>query len=425
MTKVVLSLVSIIGADLEVYTRGDDVQTWQRNLLILWFGSLIVSASYSMVIPFLPLFLLQIGVHHYVETWSGLLYSVAFLGGAVAAPYWGSLADRYGRKPMIVRAGLALFATYTLTAFVHDPYELLVLRLTQGLLSGYIPASIALIGTNTPDDQVGFALSTLSAATAAGGIAGPLLGGTIARFFGNRVAFASAGGLVLIATVLAALWVSEEAFVASRTRSSILGTFRASAHNRLLLVALSFNMLTSFSIMTIEPVLTLYIAQLTRSTTNASFVTGVVFSLTGIASVVFAPVWGRTADRIGFRRVLLFGLLGGSAWTFLQLPFHNVYAFSAVRFMYGAFFCAVYPAINGLIVRSTDSSFRGRAFGLNQTANQLGNMLGPLVGGLVASTTSIHGLFWVTGTLLLVVGIFALRATRLTDQQAETSGRST
>ena len=388
------------------------METWKKNLVVLWIGTLIVSASFSMVVPFLPLFLLQIGVHHYVETWSGLLYSIAFFGGAVSAPYWGSLADRYGRKPMIIRAGFVLFATYSLTAFVHNPYELLAIRLAQGLLSGYIPNSIALIGTNTPESRVGFALSMVSAAGAAGGILGPLLGGALANWFSNRIAFGSAGVLVLIATMLALLWVREEKFVPSQTRISIWSTFRDAGHNRPLLTALSLNLFTSFSIMTIEPVITLYIAQLNHSTANASLVSGIVFSLTGIASVLFAPLWGRTSDRIGFRTVLLFGLVGGTVWTFMQLPFHNVYAFSAVRFLYGAFFCAVYPAINGLIVKSTESEFRGRAFGLNQAANQLGNMAGPLIGGVVASATSIHGVFWVTGFLLMIVTGFTYFFTR-------------
>ncbi len=388
------------------------METWKKNLAVLWFGTLIVSASFSMVVPFLPLFLLQIGVHRYVETWSGLLYSVAFFGGAISAPYWGSLADRYGRKPMIIRAGFVLFATYSLIAFVRNPYELLLIRLAQGLLSGYIPNAIALIGTNTPERRVGFALSMVSSAGAAGGILGPFLGGALANWFSNRVAFASAGGLVFIATVLAWIWVKEEKFVPVQTRASIWSMFRDAGHNRPLMTALSLNLFTSFSIMTIEPVITLYIAQLNHTAANASFISGIVFSLTGIANVLFAPLWGRTSDKVGFRKVLLFGLAGGTIWTLLQLPFENIYAFSAVRFFYGAFFCAVYPAINGLIVKSTDQDFRGRAFGLNQTANQLGNMAGPLVGGVVASTTSIHGVFWVTGILLAIVTGLTYQFTR-------------
>ncbi|MEB3101751.1 MFS transporter [Paenibacillaceae bacterium T2] len=88
------------------------METWKRNLWLLWFGSLITSASYTMVIPFLPLFLIQIGVHQHEELWSGLLFSSAFLAGAIASPFWGAMGDKYGRKPMIGRAGLVLFVTY-------------------------------------------------------------------------------------------------------------------------------------------------------------------------------------------------------------------------------------------------------------------------------------------------------------------------
>ena len=367
-----------------------------------------------MVVPFLPLFLEQIGVHQDVETWSGILFSVAFFGGAISAPYWGSLADRFGRKPMIIRSGIALVVTYILIGFVYNPYLLLLIRLTQGLLSGYIPNSIALIGSNTPENRVGFSLSMVSSATAAGGIIGPLFGGVLANWLGNRTAFVSAGVIVLLATALAIIWVKEVNFVPTKKRSSVFSAFAELKHNRSLMVALSLNLLTSFSIMTVEPVITLYIEQLSHSATNASLVSGIVFSLTGIANVVFAPLWGRTADRIGFTRTLFFGLLGGTIGTLMQLPFHNIYAFATVRFMYGAFFCAVYPAINGLIVKATATDFRGRAFGLNQTANQIGNMVGPLVGGVVGTAYSIHGVFWVTGTLLGIVTILHITITHRT-----------
>lgn len=356
-----------------------------------------------MVIPFLPLFLLKIGVHQHTEMWAGVLFSTAFLAGAVASPYWGSLADRFGRKPMIIRAGLVLFAIYVLTAFVTNPYQLLLLRLLQGLLSGYIPGAIALVATNTPEEKVGYALSMISAATASGTIAGPLLGGAIAHWSSSRVAFASAGILVFLSTLLVIFWVKEDKFVPTKKRSSIFATMRDASHNKPLLIALFLNMFTAFSVMTIEPVITLYIAQLNHSTQNASLLAGIIFSLSGVASVLFAPVWGKSADKVGFSKILFVGLLGGAFWTFMQLPFHNVWAFAGVRFMYGAFFCAVFPAVNGLVVRATDASFRGRAFGLNQTANQIGNMIGPAIGGLVAETSSIHGVFWVTGSLLAVV----------------------
>lgn len=375
---------------------------WKRNLWILWIGVFFTSASYSMVIPFLPIFLLQINVHEHTEMWSGLLFSAAFFTGAIASPFWGMLSDKYGRKPMIIRAGIFLFIIYTLTSFVTNPYELLILRIMQGLLTGFIPGAIALIGTNTPNNKVGYALSMISTATASGGVIGPLLGGGIAELVGNRLAFASAGFLVLFSTILVIFWVKEENFTPSKDRGSVINDVKAAWTNRPFMLVLVLTIVTACSLMTIEPVLPLYIVKLGGSSENASLLAGIVFSLPGIASVLFAPYWGKLADKIGFHKVLVIGLLGGGLGTIAQILFSHIWGFSIIRFVFGVFFCAVFPAINGLVVRATPEEFRGRAFGLNQTANQIGGMIGPMIGGFIGGFFPVQIVFIVTGILLLV-----------------------
>ncbi|PAE39118.1 MFS transporter [Bacillus sp. 7884-1] len=374
---------------------------WKRNLWVLWIGVFFTSASFSMVIPFLPIFLLQIGVHEHTEVWSGLLFSAAFFAGAIASPFWGRVADKYGRKPLLIRAGLALFVVYTLTAFVTNPYQLLGLRIMQGLLSGFIPGAIALIGTNTPSNKVGYALSMISSASASGGIVGPLLGGGIASLVGNRVAFGSAGMFALISTLLVIFWVTEENFTPSKEKGSIMNDFKVAAANRSLMLVLALTAITSGSIMTIEPVLPLYIVDLGSSFEHASLLAGIVFSLPGIASVIFAPRWGRWADKVGFQKVLFIGLMGGGIGTIAQIIFSNIWGFSITRFIFGIFFCAVFPALNGLVVRSTPKDFRGRAFGLHQTSNQIGGMIGPITGGILGGFFPVQTVFVVTGILLL------------------------
>ncbi|MFC4618755.1 MFS transporter [Camelliibacillus cellulosilyticus] len=379
------------------------MENWKRNLWLLWIGCFFTSSSYSMVVPFLPLFLLQIGVHHHTEVWSGVLFSAAFLAGAVVSPIWGALSDKYGRKPMIIRAGFSLFFVYTLTAFVTNPYELLILRILQGLLSGFIPAAITLVSSNTPNNKVGYALAMMSTATASGNILGPLLGGGLAELLSNRLAFFSAGVLVLLSTLLVVFWVTEKSFQPSVLRASVVDDMRQSARNRPFMIILFLTVSTTFSLMTIEPVLPLYIVHLMHSNENTSLLTGIIFSLPGVASIIFAPYWGKLADKIGFRPVLVIGLLGGGLGSIAQMPFHDIWGFSIARFIFGIFFCAVFPAINGLVVQTTPKDFRGRAFGLNQTANQVGSMLGPMVGGVIGGIFAINSVFFVTGVLLLAV----------------------
>ncbi|MFD2444780.1 MFS transporter [Bacillus sp. CGMCC 1.16607] len=376
--------------------------TWKRNLWVLWVGVFFTSASFSMVIPFLPIFLLQIGVHEHTEMWSGLLFSSAFFAGAIASPFWGRMADKYGRKPMIIRAGFALFVIYTLMAFVTNPYEILALRILQGLLSGFIPGAIALIGTNTPSEKVGYALSLISSASASGGILGPLLGGGMAELVGNRWAFASGGMIVGLATFLIIFWVKEENFKPSKEKGSVVKDFKVALSNRPFFLVLILTLVTSCSIMTIEPVLPLYILELGASSNKTSLLAGIVFSLPGIASALFAPFWGRWADKVGFQRVLFIGLMGGGIGTLAQILFSSIWGFSLIRFAFGIFFCAVFPALNGLVVKSTPDDFRGRAFSLNQTANQLGGMTGPIIGGFLGGIFPVHSVFIVTGILLLI-----------------------
>ncbi|MET3698849.1 DHA1 family multidrug resistance protein-like MFS transporter [Bacillus oleivorans] len=376
--------------------------TWQRNLWVLWIGVFFTAASFSMVIPFLPIFLLEIGVHDHTELWSGLIFGAAFFAGAIATPFWGMISDKYGRKPMIIRAGLALFVIYILMAFVTNPYQILALRMLQGLLSGFIPGSITLIGTNTPSEKVGYALSHISSASATGMILGPLLGGGMAELVGNRLAFATAGIIVGIATILIIFFVKEENFKPNKEKGSILNDFKVGLSNRPFLLVLILTLIVSCSIMTIEPILPLYIADLGSSSKYATFLTGVVISLPGIASAIFAPRWGKWADKVGFKRVLFIGLLGAGIGTIAQILFTEIWGFSLIRFVYGIFFCAVFPALNGLVVKTTPEEFRGRAFSLNQTSNQIGGMIGPIIGGFLGGMLPVQSLFVITGVLLLV-----------------------
>jgi MFS transporter, DHA1 family, multidrug resistance protein len=375
---------------------------WKINLWVLWIGVFFTAASFSMVIPFLPIFLLEIGVHDHTEMWSGLIFSSAFFAGAIATPFWGNLADKYGRKPMIVRAGFALFVIYTLMAFVTSPGQILALRILQGLLSGFIPGAIALIGTNTPSEKVGYALSMMSSASASGMILGPLIGGAIAELAGNRWAFGTGGIIVGLATFLIIFWVKEENFKPSKVKGSIINDFKVALNNRPFLLVVILTLVTSCSIMTIDPLLPLYIADLSSGSKYQSMLTGLVIALPGIASVIFAPRWGKWADKVGFQRVLFIGLLGGGLGMLAQILVSQIWGFSMIRFVAGIFFCAVFPALNGLVVKSTPEDFRGRAFSLNQTANQIGGMIGPIMGGFLGGIFPIQAVFAVTGILLLV-----------------------
>ncbi|MGG4441011.1 MFS transporter [Brevibacillus fortis] len=380
--------------------------SWKRNLIVLWIGVFFCSTAYSISIPFLPIFLhTSLGVNEHLEAWSGISFGITFLASALISPFWGSLADKYGRKPMLIRSGFSLALLYFLTYLITDPYLFLVLRIFQGLLAGYVPAAIALVATNTPEKNVGYALGIMATSGATGGIIGPLVGGVVSHVWGNAEAFIFSGFVVLVAALIATFFVKETNLNRSGTRSSVREDLRAALANRPLMSILGMSLMVTISVMLLEPLLTVYVMQLGASQQNASLSSGIIFAAVGIATVIAAPQWGKLGTKVGYSKILFIGLMGGAIGNLLQFFFTNLYGFGILRFAYGLFFAAVYPSINAMIVKVTEPEFRGRAFSLNQSSTQLATMMGPIIGGFLGGLIPIRFVFIINGIALLITAI--------------------
>lgn len=374
---------------------------WKRNLYILWIGLFLNHIAYTLSVPFFPLFLKHdLGISSELEAWSGISISVSFLISALCAPFWGSLADKYGSKPMLIRAGIGLAAAHFANYFVYDLTSFILVRIFQGLMAGFNPAAVTLVGTNTPEKHVGYALGVISTSTAAGGILGPLAGGLLSQWVGLRGCFIASGIITLFSAVIV-MGVKEAQSRHKEYKSNILRDLKIAASNPRLTHVYGLILLVSTSVLILEPLLTIYVAQLGGSVRNATMSSGIVFSAVGVATVIMGSRWGIIGGRIGYEKTLMIGLVGGGIGNLLQLVTPNLVSFGLLRFGYGLFFAAVYPALNALIIQFADSEFRGRAVSLSQSASQLGVVLGPLLGGLLGGWIGIPFIFLITGVVLL------------------------
>lgn len=381
------------------------MKTWQQNLYSLWLAQLISALGLSMIIPFLPFYLRDLGVSgkEAVKIWSGFIYSAPFMISAFMQPVWGMLGDRKGRKPMVVRAMLALSLANFLMGFARSAPQLLLLRFLQGSLSGFVAPSLALMASSAPEEKTGQALGTLQSSLVTGMVGGPLLGGILAHFVGYRPLFFGTALFCLVGAAIVIYFVKED-FVRQekKDQSTVRQNIGFVLHSPGLRGLLFLLILVQLSTVIMAPFLSLFVEYLKVSPTHVGLMTGVVFGITGITNAGFAPFWGKTSDRIGARKILRRSLAGITLISLPQAFVTNIYQLLILRGLLGVFFSGVIPTINTMVRRSTSPNNQGGIYGIFQSGLLLGNMAGPLIGGILAASLGIRSIF------LISTGIFCL-----------------
>jgi DHA1 family multidrug resistance protein-like MFS transporter len=393
------------------------MELWQKNLYSLWGAQFVAAVGLSMVIPFLPFYLRELGIteKQAVKLWSGLLFSAPFIVAAFLQPFWGILGDRYGRKPMVVRAMVGLALANVLMGFARTAPQLLALRFFQGSLSGFVAPSLALLASCTPEQKTGQALGTLQSALVTGMIVGPLLGGLLAHFMGYRPIFFWTGFFCLVAALVVIGFVKENfikpgAAKDSRLGSRLLQNFRYVLHSPDLRSILFLLIIVQFSVMIVAPFLSLYVELLKASPDYIALITGMVFGITGVTNAATAPYWGNRADSVGYWKILRYSLTGMTLFFLPQAFVTNSYQLLILRAGLGVFLGGVLPTINTIVQRFTAEKDRGGIYGIFQSGLLIGNMAGPLVGGVLAAYLGLRSIFMITTGMFLLVSLWERRA---------------
>jgi MFS transporter, DHA1 family, multidrug resistance protein len=366
----------------------------------------IMTMSFSFLSPIMPLFLPELGVTSDagIAMWSGILNGSTSFVAAFASPLWGRLADRHGRKPMLLRSSCAIAVFTAFMGMALNVWQFFAARALMGVFAGFSSTAMALVASQVPEQRLGYALGLLSTGQLVGSLVGPVIGGLLADITGSyRIPFYCTSAITLASMALVWRGVREN-FVRpdgrQRARSGIRGlALMIGAAGILPLFFVLF--MAQFSTRAVQPVVTLFVQEIVGPRPDLATLGGLAFSVTGLAGMIAVPLLGKHSDEIGYRRVLLICLAGATLTSLPQAFAYSYWSFTVERFAVGLFIGGILPTANALIGRMVSRSERGTIYGMTASATFLGNSLGPLTGGAIAASFGLRWVFLITAALLL------------------------
>jgi DHA1 family multidrug resistance protein-like MFS transporter len=400
---------------------------WSRTLYAVWFGEILALVGFSSRVPFLPFFLGDLGVTDVAgqTLWSGAINASGAAALAITSPLWGVLADRYGRKPMLMRGLFGGAICVTLMGFATAPWQLLALRVFEGAMTGTVAAAAALVATSAPRHRMGYALGMVQTAVFAGAAGGPLLGGFIYDWAGPRVAFWVAGGMLFAGGVVVALFAREHFTRAAKEplqehdgRWQRLRASSAFLFSAAMLTLFAAIFVVRMIAMAMQPIIPLFVEQLSPDNPDVATVAGIVLGAAGFTSALAAAYFGRLGDRIGHRRVLGASLvMSGLLYlpmAFVTSPWH----LAMLQALLGVAAGGLIPSANALVTHLTPHDRRGAIFGITAALSGFGGFVGPLLGAVLATAISFRAAFVAAGILMLGISILVIWSVRM-EQHAQ------
>ncbi|MBP2198731.1 MFS transporter [Pantoea cypripedii] len=376
---------------------------WQRNLIICMVGAFSTVFAMTLMLPFLPLFVEQLGVsgHAAIVQWSGVAYSATFLSAGLIAPVWGRLGDRYGRKAMLVRASLGMAIMVSLMGFATNIWHLLVLRLLVGLAGGYSSGATILIAVQVPAKRSGWALGMIASGVMAGNLAGPIAGGWLPPLIGIRTTFWLAGALIFMAFLLTLLLIREPVKSPGKATKTKTVSWAELPGKGAVICMLLTGLLLMLANMSIEPIITVFIRTLTSDTASVTHTAGLVMSAAALGSVLSASWLGRLADRIGHIRVITNALIVAGLLLIPQAFVTAGWQLIVLRFLMGIALGGLLPCIAAVIRSHVPEERIGGIMGYSLSAQFIGQFTGPLLGGFTGAHLGMRFVFLVTSLLML------------------------
>jgi len=393
---------------------------WRRNLYVLFFVQLLSTAGFSLVFPFLPLYVKEIGIatRGSIEFWVGLVFSSQAVTMMIASPIWGGLADRYGRKLMLVRATVGGAILIGLMGFVQNVEQLVILRTVQGTITGVVAAASALVAASAPRERSGEALGMMQMARSTGVAVGPIIGGVLGDAFGFRESFWITGIMLGISGICTMVWVHEDFTPPERAKRPGL----LSGYKKLLkapgmngLYELSF--LRSLGQSMIGPIAALFVVELMGTETGAASVTGIVMGGAAFTAAISSVYLGNLGDRVGHGRVLI-ASAAASVVLFLPQPFvTTTWQLVVLQALSGFAVGGMIPSVAALMNLWAPSGNQGATYGLDTSVNAAARSISPMLAAGVAYWIGLRGVFGMTALVYAAVMLTAIHVLNAANRQ--------
>jgi len=381
-------------------------ESWQKNLYAMFIAEFIVIVGFSFVNPFMPLFIQELGnfTNQKAAFWAGIATSASGIAMFFSAPLWGIAADRWGRKPMVLRAMFGAGTVLALVGLAPNIYFVIALRFAQGLLSGTVAAASALVAASTPRNKIPFAMGLLMVAVFTGTSLGPIIGGFTADNLGYKTAFFITGGLLFSGGLIVLFLVKEKFERPAKGQSASLSSLLRLAKSKEMLPLLLALCALHAGPQMITPIISLFIRELNPEGMAAT-ASGLAFCFMGVIAAISAVISGRLGEHITLKKILVISCLGTGLLYLPPMWAGTVTQLVIFIALTGLFKGGLMTSSNALISLSVPRGQQGIAYGIAQSANALGNGLGPLIGGSLASWMGLRPIFGVTGGVFMLIGV--------------------
>ena len=383
---------------------------WKKTFYAAMVAQICSIMGFMFIIPFLPFYIRELGVtgESAVAKWSGIVGGAAAVTLIIFAPIWGSIADRYGRRLMVMRAMFGATIVLACMGLAQNVTHLLAARLLQGALTGTVTASTALVASVAPTERSGYALGMMQAAIFVGSSCGPLVGGLVSDQWGYRASCFVAAGVLLVGGLLIRFGAHRDTVTAPADPTE------TSRHGFLALLGSSGFLVVVFILFTIRfansaasPIYALFVEKIHGSSQNINTITGSILFTAGIAGAFAAALLGRASDAWGHKRVLIVCSLAAAVVITLHVAARTLPHLFALRILFGLSAGGMLPAANAIIRKMSDDRHLGKAFGLQSSLSSFGWALGPVAGGYVAAAYGLSAPFVICGAGLLLATILS------------------